>query len=224
MKSENRVVDYYDRIAADYDHDRFGNSYGQFIDTQERRVLDGLKIEVEGCLDLPCGTGRLTNYAAMGGDASEGMLKVARAHYPEKKFLLMDAMQTGLVDASVETVLSFHFLMHLDEETIMKVMKEVHRILKPGGRWICDIPSQCRRKLTARQSELWHGNTSMSVQNVHDRTVGLFEVKSVHGVMLMPVHRFPKGLRRPLCGLDYALANVAALREWSSYLIFELKK
>lgn len=222
--AENRVVDYYERIAADYDHDRFDNSYGQFIDAQERRVLDGLKIETEDCLDLPCGTGRLTTYAAWGGDASEGMLKVARVRYPEKKFLLMDAMQTGLEDASVQTVLSFHFLMHLDEESIMKVMREMHRILKPGGRWICDIPSQRRRQLTARQSELWHGNTSMSVQQMCEKTKGMFEVQSVHGVMLMPVHRFPKSLRSPLCRVDYALANAAALREWSSYLIFELKK
>lgn len=222
--AENCVVDYYNQIAADYDHDRFGNTYGQFIDRQERQVLDGLKIAVEGCLDLPCGTGRLTNYAAWGADASEAMLKEARERFPNKEFMLVDAMQTGLEAACVETVLSFHFLMHLDKESVKKVMVEMYRILKPGGRWICDIPSQKRRGLGHREQELWHGNTSLSVQEMSQMARGMFRVESVHGVMLMPVHRFPKALRQPLCAMDYKMANVGWLREWSSYLIFELKK
>jgi hypothetical protein len=33
----DRIVDYYDGLAKSYDSDRFGNSYGRFIDRQERQ-------------------------------------------------------------------------------------------------------------------------------------------------------------------------------------------
>ena len=35
----NEVKEYYNSIATDYDHDRFANSYGKFIDTEERIIL-----------------------------------------------------------------------------------------------------------------------------------------------------------------------------------------
>ena len=222
--AENCVVDYYNQIASQYDESRFGNSYGQFIDRQERWVLDNLKIDAATCLDLPCGTGRLSNYAAVGADASEAMLDEARKRFPDHRFLQADATQTGFSDASLQTILSFHFLMHLDADTVQKVMHEMHRLLLPDGRWICDIPSRQRRSLTSRQPEAWHGNTSMDVQQMRQLTQGLFEIQSVHGVMLMPVHRMPKSLRPSLCSLDFRAANLPLLRPLSSYLIFELKK
>ncbi|MCW4470491.1 hypothetical protein OGH69_16080 [Flavobacterium sp. MFBS3-15] len=38
----NPILDYYNALAGNYDTNRFGNSYGQFIDRQERQVLDRL--------------------------------------------------------------------------------------------------------------------------------------------------------------------------------------
>ena len=59
-KEDNKVVDYYDTIADQYDESRFDNSYGQFIDYQERRILDQLiKLPTDAkCLEMACGTGR----------------------------------------------------------------------------------------------------------------------------------------------------------------------
>ena len=39
---KDEVVNYYDSIASSYDESRFNNSYGRFIDAQERRVKDQL--------------------------------------------------------------------------------------------------------------------------------------------------------------------------------------
>ena len=36
---QGQVVQYYDQLAARYDRDRFGNSYGAYLDVQERRLL-----------------------------------------------------------------------------------------------------------------------------------------------------------------------------------------
>ena len=40
MDETNEVVAYYDDIADTYDESRFGNSYGEFIDAEERMILD----------------------------------------------------------------------------------------------------------------------------------------------------------------------------------------
>ena len=59
---QNEVVNYYNSIADEYDASRFNNTYGKFIDAEERRVLDDiidLKHE-ETRLEVACGTGRLT--------------------------------------------------------------------------------------------------------------------------------------------------------------------
>ena len=222
--TENRVVEYYNNIAKRYDNDRFSNTYGRFIDQQERRALNSLNIMPESTLDMPCGTGRLISYACEGADASVEMLKIAKQQHLDKHFTLADACNTPYEDNTFETVLSFHFLMHLDKNTVVKVLHEIHRIVKPGGRWICDIPSLKRRKLTNRKPELWHGNTSLDVKLMQELCNGLFEIRQVKGIMLAPIHRLPKIMRNPMCTIDYALANTRLLREYGSYLIFELVK
>jgi len=34
------IHDYYEELASDYDVDRFANSYGRYLDGQERKILD----------------------------------------------------------------------------------------------------------------------------------------------------------------------------------------
>lgn len=57
--SQKDVIQYYECIAGEYDESRFENSYGQFLDAQERSVLDKLidMREKGRRLDLACGTG-----------------------------------------------------------------------------------------------------------------------------------------------------------------------
>ena len=220
MAFNPQIVDYYNNIAQEYDSSRFGNSYGRYIDSQERMVLDKMDITPSSALDLPCGTGRLLNYADHGCDASENMLKAAAARWENKELICSDARNLPYEDASFDTVIT----MHLDKATIEEIMKEAHRVLRPNGRWIVDLPSLKRRKLTNRQDEGWHGDCSMSIDGVKQLTSGLFDMKSTHGIMMFPVHRIPTKLRKPLCKLDYRLSQFAGMKEYSSYIIYELTK
>ena len=43
-QQQKEVVEYYDSIASTYDDSRFGNSYGRFIDAEERKVLNQLNV------------------------------------------------------------------------------------------------------------------------------------------------------------------------------------
>lgn len=221
----NEVVDYYNSIAEDYDKSRFGNSYGSFIDAEERRILNRLiDLSTGGKrLELACGTGRLTSYATHGLDASEKMIAHAKKRHPDVEFHEASACDTGYADEQFDLVYTFHFLMHVDEQTVRQVFDEVYRILRPGGRFIFDIPSKKRRKLLHHKQTSWHGATAMDKTNVERLAAGRFKLSKTFGIMMLPVHKLPVRLRKPLTRMDYALAN-SSMRRYSSYLVYELIK
>lgn len=221
----SQVVDYYNAIANDYDNSRFNNSYGQFIDAEERRILDRLIDTAPPTrrLEMACGTGRLTNYATHGLDASSEMMAHAKERHPEVLFREASACATGFADAEFDVVYTFHLLMHLDEATIQQIFDEACRILKPGGRFIIDIPSKKRRHLLGKKRDNWHGSTSLTTDEVLAMAAGKFDLRSTHGIMMLPVHKLPVGLRRSMLKLDFAMAN-GAMKDYSSYLVYELVK
>lgn len=220
----SNVVKYYDQLAAHYDNDRFSNSYGKFIDIRERRILDGLLDGTEGVvLDLACGSGRLLNYATCGADASREMVQIAKEKHPEKEIYISDAANLPFENDSLDTIISFHFFMHLDTEKITDVFLECRRTLKPGGRIIFDIPSKKRRNITNYKAAGWHGATSFTIREIQQMNQDLFRMRRVSGLLFFPIHRFPAGLRRLFIKADGLLAG-SFLKEYSSYLIVECVK
>ena len=113
--------------------------------------------------------------------------------------------------------------MHVDEDTVKQVFDEVHRILKRGGRFILDIPSKKRRRLLGHKQASWHGGTELSSRDIERMIAGKYLMKRRFGLMMMPVHKLPVKVRRPLQKVDFLLAN-SWLKEYSSYLVFELVK
>lgn len=218
----SEIVNYYNDLASTYDQDRFDNSYGRFIDYQERRILDKLLTDKkEQILDLACGTGRLLNYASIGVDASPEMIEIARKKFPEKKFLEGEADRIILENNSIDTIISFHFFMHLDQKKMNLILEESHRILKNNGRIIFDIPSRKRRNLLGFKKEDWHGAYSLDFDAIKENPT--FKIKRTFGLLFFPIHRFPKFCRKFLIKFDTFLAN-SFLKEYSSYLIIELEK
>lgn len=224
-REKDAVVAYYDEIADTYDESRFGNSYGRFIDAEERKILDQLlpPNPSERRLEIACGTGRLTNYATHGLDASAEMLARARERHENVTFVEAMADDTGFADESFNAVYTFHLLMHLEPAVIEGIFREVHRILKPGGRFIFDIPSKKRRQLLRHRQATWHGGTELSTEDVNGLAGEAFSLRRSFGLLFLPVHKLPEGMRGRLPGLDYRLAN-GAMKENSSYLVFELVK
>jgi len=219
------VVEYYDSIANDYDESRFNNSYGRFIDAEERRVMNQLVDVTKDTLrlEVACGTGRLTNYATHGLDASSEMMAHAKKRHENVEFTLASATDTGFEDCTFDIVYSFHLMMHLEEDVIKDIFREIHRILKPGGRFIMDFPSKKRRELLHHKQTSWHGATHLTQEEIIHLAGEGYELKRSFGIMMFPVHKLPVGLRKPLVKIDYALAN-GWLKQYSSYLILEMVK
>lgn len=222
MQPNPDIVNYYDKLASDYDRDRFANSYGRFIDAQERKILSRILTDRnEVVLDLACGSGRLLNFATIGVDASKEMIGVAKSKFPEKELHVADGESIPLENHSADAIISFHLFMHLDRDKIDGIMAEASRVLKANGRLIFDIPSKKRRKLLNYKSDGWHGGFSLSAAEI--AAMKGFKIRRTFGILFLPIHRFPKFARPFLTRMDSLLAQ-SFLKEYSSYLIVELEK
>ncbi|WP_297536175.1 class I SAM-dependent methyltransferase [Thermococcus sp.] len=129
------MMEYFDRIASRYD-DWYRTKTGRYVDRTEKwLVFSMLRTKSGKALDLGCGTGNYTlelerrGFDVIGLDASEGMLKIARSK--GLNCIKGNAYSLPFPDETFDLVLSvtmFEFI-HGPE----RVLREIHRVLKPGG-------------------------------------------------------------------------------------------
>src|SRR5947209_2834890 len=95
-------------------------------------------------LDLGCAFGFATlrlarkGYETVGVDSSVRYIAWAKQRHPQGQYLLASAEALPLADASFEGVLLLDVLEHVVDERV--VMREVWRVLKPGGTLILSVP------------------------------------------------------------------------------------
>ncbi len=219
------IKKYYDNLAQSYDSNRFENSYGKFINTQERLFLtNSLKnIKSNQILDLGCGTGRLLEFANYGVDFSKNMLEVSKSKFPNKEILEGTVTSIPLPNNSLDCIYCFHVIMHLDKETTSGFLSETHHKLTNNGRLIFDFPSKKRRKLLNFKSENWHGANSYSFEEIKKMTENNWNIHKKQGILFLPIQRFPVFLRPFMLKIDTLLCQ-SFLKEYASYLVIELQK
>lgn len=174
------VKEYYDNLPKSYDTNRFDNSYGQFIDSQERLFLTNLlqKIHLNQILDLGCGTGRLLEFANYGVDISENMIAIAKTKFPDKEILEGTVTSIPFNTNSLDCIFCFHVIMHLNKETTTCFLLESYNKLVDNGRLIFDFPSKKRRKLLKFKSKNWHGANHFNLEEIKKITKQNWNLKS----------------------------------------------
>jgi SAM-dependent methyltransferase len=205
----NEIISYYDRLADTYDADRFGSTYGKFIHKQEVAILTRMIPETAmTILDVGCGTGRLTEYATHGCDASINSLRLAASKRPARDFVAANLASLPFAPSSFDAAICFHVFMHLDRNLIQAGLCEIVRVLRPGGTLVADVASGVRRRLLRQRPKGWHGSTSFSVQEFADvaAATGL-RMSGVSGTIFAPVHRLPVKIRNSLTRLDGFIAD-----------------
>lgn len=97
-------------------------------------------------LDLGCGTGRPTaaqlvraGCAVTGVDISEEMLRLARENVPGATFLHSDILSVDLPEGSFDGVTCFFVLLMMRRADIDKMLRRIHDLLVPGGRFACSF-------------------------------------------------------------------------------------
>lgn len=91
-------------------------------------------------LDLGCGTGELASiflqagYRYVGIDIEPVRVAYAKAQHPRGLFQVMDASELGYADSCFDQILVTGVLHHLPDATVGRIVEEMRRTLKPGGR------------------------------------------------------------------------------------------
>lgn len=219
------IKEYYNNLAPSYDTNRFENSYGKFIDSQERLFLtNSLKnIKSNQILDLGCGTGRLLEFANYGVDFSTNMIAIAKSKFPNKEIVEGAVTYIPYTPNSFDYIFCFHVIMHLDYETTTEFLSETHQKLAYNGRLIFDFPSKKRRELLNFKSENWHGANNFSLDEIKKLTKNNWNIITRQGILFLPIQRFPVFLRPFMLKVDTFLCKTF-LKEYASYIVIELQK
>jgi demethylmenaquinone methyltransferase/2-methoxy-6-polyprenyl-1,4-benzoquinol methylase len=135
----SQVRDMFSSIAHKYDITNFALSFGTHLIWKTQFIS---KIPLQNpvkIMDLACGTGdlvpklkkRFKSAQVLGVDFCEPMLDVARKRFPDFEFATGDALNLGYADDQFDLVtISFGVR---NFEHLTHGLKEIHRILKPGG-------------------------------------------------------------------------------------------
>jgi SAM-dependent methyltransferase len=219
MSRGDPLVEYYDQLAGRYDEERFGHSYGRYLDAQERRLLQRWLAPFRGgtILDLACGTGRLLDLATQGLDASPAMVRLAQAKHPQKPIRGARASELGEMQTVFDAIFCLHLLMHLPRAEITALLNSCFDQLRPGGVLIFDVPSALRRKLTGFRPAGWHAGTALSLREVVALTGPRWRLKAARGIMFFPIHRVAPRLRLLMRPLD-DMIGATPLKPLCSYL------
>ena len=109
-------------------------------------------------LDIGGGTGTLRNYCSAADryvclDLEWDKLEGLRAKFPQGDAIQGDAVRLPISSGSVDTAICMFVAHHLDNELFPRMLGEVSRVLRPGGRLILLDPVFDRKRLAGRM--LW---------------------------------------------------------------------
>lgn len=137
--SERQQQEHYDNIAADYEA-----HYSDEWSVEYRRkfiyepMFEGLDLSGMKVLDAMCGSGQTTNYllsqgaSVTGLDISKEVLDTFQARWSEAEVLKRSLLDSGLPDDAFDCVVVVGGLHHI-HPNVKRAVREIHRVLKPGG-------------------------------------------------------------------------------------------
>lgn len=129
----------YDNVAAEY-----AEKFKDEMDDKpfDRDCLDRLVNEVGNLgliCDLGCGPGQIARYlhrkgaSTLGVDLSPQMIAEAQRLNPEIHFHQGDMLALPDADNSWGGIAAFYCIIHIPRERIVDALREMKRVLKPGG-------------------------------------------------------------------------------------------
>jgi SAM-dependent methyltransferase len=98
-------------------------------------------------VDLGCAAGAVTHFlselgcAVVGVDAEPRAIEKARSLFPELQFVLADVRTLPFDDASFDKAVAADLVEHLDDETFLSMLRELRRVLVPGGTFTLYTPN-----------------------------------------------------------------------------------
>ncbi len=139
---DNRFI----HLQKSYDHtaEKYAERYFLELNHKpfDRRLLDEFAQSVDGLgpvCDLGCGPGHIARYlsekgiAAFGVDLSEEMIRMARLLNPLIEFRQGNMQSLDIKDETLGGIVAFYSMIHIPPKMILSVLREIWRVLMPGG-------------------------------------------------------------------------------------------
>jgi 2-polyprenyl-3-methyl-5-hydroxy-6-metoxy-1,4-benzoquinol methylase len=126
-------------------------TFGQWQKEYGRWVVESLGLRKKRVLDVGCACGALTRGLGEAGaivegiDVSEYMIQLGRRQWPDMARLLSvcDAVNLHLYgDASWDAVHCSQVAEHWKPELVPHILRELHRVVRPGGLLFCALDTQ----------------------------------------------------------------------------------
>lgn len=234
----------YDRGAHQYDAMRYRSREGQLFSRLELGLLEDILPTGPGrwILDVPAGTGRLSTHIGrggarvVGGDLSLNMLKEAASKAREAAqadlwFSQINAGQLPFRDGTFDAVVSFKFFHLVPNDVKPVLIREMVRVLKPGGLLVAEFNSPYYGGLLAFLRYYFRkkhpGGMRMKCL-FPDQVKTLFDgltVRQVHGVKL-PLSGTAEAVvgRNAVDAINHWWGRLPGLRYLSYALIVEAEK
>ncbi len=101
----------------------------------------------ERILDLGCAAGAISDFLSglgartVGVDAEPRAIEKARSLFPQLEFELADVAAMPFEDASFDKAVAADLVEHLDEGTFRGMLRELGRVLRPGGTFSLYAPN-----------------------------------------------------------------------------------
>ena len=132
----------YDRVAEEYSKRIFNELDHKPFDRQQLdRFAELVKNKGTVC-DLGCGPGQIARYlyeqgvtTVMGIDLSPGMVAEAQRLNPDILFRTDDMLSLPDSENSWTGIAAFYSIIHIPREEATTALKEMYRVLQPGG-WL----------------------------------------------------------------------------------------
>lgn len=189
--AERQQQEHYDRIAADYEEhysDEWSLSYrNRFI---YEPMFDGLGLSGMKVLDAMCGSGQTTNYLLTRGanvtglDISNEVIDTFQARWSNANAVKRSLLDSGLPDNSFDCVAVVGGLHHI-HPNVKGAVREIHRVLKPGGHFCFmephsgSLPDVVRRVWYRFDRFFSDNEAAISVERLQKDFGDRFELKEV---------------------------------------------
>src|ERR1041385_654305 len=137
--AERQQQRHYDRIAADYEA-HYSDAWS--VEYRRRFIYEpmfaGLNLAGVQVLDAMCGSGQTTSYLLARGanvtglDISNEVIDAFQSRWTGANVVKRSLLDSGLPDNSFDCVAVVGGLHHIHPE-MKAAVREIHRVLKPGG-------------------------------------------------------------------------------------------